>query len=162
MPRRPQRGLGCWGRRGPADLQRGYRSVGPEKLAQFPGVLDHLFAREGLEAIDRKSRYTRAIMIPNTDKFVAYFRVSTGKQGKSGLGIEAQREATSTAATGRSSTNTPRSSPASGPIGPPWRKRWPLRGFTAPRWSSQQGRSLDALCGLPIASAGSRRRCPIR
>ena len=35
-------------------------------------------------------------MIPNTGKFVAYFRVSTGKQGKSGLGIEAQREAVKT------------------------------------------------------------------
>jgi len=32
-------------------------------------------------------------MIPNTGKFICYYRVSTGKQGKSGLGIEAQREA---------------------------------------------------------------------
>ena len=27
------------------------------------------------------------------DRFISYIRVSTGKQGKSGLGIEAQREA---------------------------------------------------------------------
>jgi DNA invertase Pin-like site-specific DNA recombinase len=28
--------------------------------------------------------------------FLAYYRVSTGKQGKSGLGIEAQRQAVAT------------------------------------------------------------------
>lgn len=35
-------------------------------------------------------------MTPNDGKFVCYYRVSTGKQGRSGLGIEAQREAVKT------------------------------------------------------------------
>jgi DNA invertase Pin-like site-specific DNA recombinase len=36
---------------------------------------------------------TGLAMAPNSGKFVCYYRVSTGKQGKSGLGIEAQEQA---------------------------------------------------------------------
>jgi hypothetical protein len=74
--------------------------------------------------------------IRNTGKFVCYYRVSTGRQGRSGLGIEAQRAAVEAYLNGgnwqivdqytevESGKRSDR---------PALDKRWPLRGFTVHR-----------------------------
>ena len=75
-------------------------------------------------------------MIPSTGKFIAYYRVSTGRQGKSGLGIDAQRAAVETYLNGgdwRIVDEHVEVELASGRIGPPWTRRWPLRAFTGHR-----------------------------
>jgi DNA invertase Pin-like site-specific DNA recombinase len=75
-------------------------------------------------------------MAQNTGKFVAYYRVSTGWQGRSGLGLEAQREAVKTYLNGGDWEIVDQHTEiGSGKRSdrPPLRRRWPLQGFTGLR-----------------------------
>jgi DNA invertase Pin-like site-specific DNA recombinase len=104
-------------------------------------------------------------MIPNTCKFVAYYRVSSGRQGKSGLGLEAQRAAVKTYLNGgdwqivdeytevESGKRSDR---------PALNKALAAARLSPSIVGRQQGRSPDAIGGLPIASTRGRRRRPLR
>jgi hypothetical protein len=69
-------------------------------------------------------------------KFVAYYRVSTDGQGKSGLGLEAQGKAVNDYLNGGSWNlvgNSPRLSQGATPTGRSFKKRWLCVGHTEPR-----------------------------
>ena len=79
----------------------------------------------------------RHIIVISTGKYVAYYRVSTGKQGRSGLGVEAQQQAVKTYLDGADweiVEEFTEVESANAPIGPLWTRRWPPRDFTVRRW----------------------------
>ena len=69
-------------------------------------------------------------------RFVAYYRVSTDKQGRSGLGLEAQQAAVapSSPAAPPVADVSPRSRAASAMTGPSLPAPWRPAGSTAPGW----------------------------
>ena len=84
--------------------------------------------------------------------FIAYYRVSTGKQGKSGLGIEAQRQAVATYLNGgnwRIVAEFTEVRAASVPTAQRWKRRWQQLAFGRCRlsWPRSTGsRALSPSC----------------
>jgi hypothetical protein len=79
-----------------------------------------------------------------TGKYIAYLRVSTDKQGRSGLGLEAQREAVTRYLNGGKWTlvlNTSRPRAESGMTAPSSLPHWHTRRPLVPRWCSRS--SID-------------------
>ena len=85
--------------------------------------------------------------------FIAYYRVSTGKQGKSGLGIEAQRQAVAKYLNGgnwRIIAEFTEVESGKRSDRPSWTRRWPQRACVRSRsW-------LPRLIGSPALSRSCR------
>ena len=95
-------------------------------------------------------------MAPSFGKFVCYYRVSTGRQGKSGLGIDAQREAVKAYLNGGDWQIVDEYTEVES--GKRSDRPELDKALAAARLhrASLQGRSLDALGGLPVATARGR------
>ena len=97
--------------------------------------------------------------------FIAYYRVSTGKQGKSGLGIEAQRAAVENYLNGgnwRITAEFTEVESGKRSDRPELTSRIGRSAFAPRSGRRGQGRSADSLSGLPVAFAGGWRGCPLR
>jgi len=101
----------------------------------------------------------------NDRKFVCYYRVSTGRQGKSGLGLDAQRAPVATYLNGGSWQIVDEFTEVESGKRPdrPALDKALARGAPAPCIARrQQGRPLNPFGRVPVAAARGRRRRPVR